>query len=139
MSVSSLESYPTVPAFAMSDLSVDLFALHLSGNEYTTLMYLAGGMGPGNRVTINKSAIAAAIRISRDAVYRALATLRATRLLLDPDDGLPMINPVYFVHDPAERAQLVSRFGTEAVATERPGRRHAESKTPSERHLKVVR
>lgn len=78
-------------------------------------------MGTGNRVAISKAPIGQALGISRSTVARAIAALYETRLLLEPDDGLPIINPVYIVHNAAERDQLVDRFGVDAVKAHKAG------------------
>lgn len=136
MSVSMLEASPTPPAYELYDDFCDAVTeLDLSGNEMRVLLHLAKAMGTGNRVPISKARIAAALGISRPTVARCIDALLAARLLLEPDDGLPMVNPVYFAHNAAERDQLVDRFGTAAVKARRA---HGGAAEPKASHLRLV-
>ena len=140
MSVTAWEStLPALPrpAFEMHDRFEEVIELGLSGADYAILFHLAARMQTGNRVAINQRAIAAAIRVSPETVRRSLSVLRATRLLLSPDEGLSVINPVYLVHNIAERSQLVKAFGNIDVVR---GVRAARRTRPMPRrgHLALV-
>lgn len=124
------------PAFEMHDRFAEVVGLGLSGADYSILFHLAARMQTGNRVAINQKAVATAINVSLETVRRSLGVLRETRLLLRPDEGLSVINPVYLVHNVSEREQLVKAFGVDVVPGARPGRRTRP--LPRRGHLALI-
>lgn len=135
MSVNTFAASPMPSRFEVHDQIGDVLDLDLTGTEMRVWLHLAAQMTTGNRVPISASPIAAEIGVSRTTVSRAVATLRAMHLLLDPDDGLAMINPLYVVHNAAERDQLVARFATPAASVDRAELRRAARRRP---HLSLV-
>jgi predicted transcriptional regulator len=136
--MSSMETAPPfVPAFEMHDRARVLRRLGLSANEFFAFFQLASQMQAGNRVTISVTDLASAIKVSRPTARRALQVLRQTRLLLDPDAGLPVVNPLYVAHNIAEADFLIGRFGIDALPVDRAAARAVP--VHEGRHLSVVR
>jgi hypothetical protein len=136
--MSSMEiAPPFVPAFEMHDRVRDLRRLGLSAKQFFAFFQLAAQMKTGNRVAVNVAELAAAIAVSRPTARRALQVLRQTRLLLDPDAGLPVVNPLYVAHNIAEADFLIERFGIDALPVDRAAARATPARDG--RHLSVVR
>lgn len=135
MSITATEMSPTLPAFEIHDRFREVLSLGLSARDFEVLLFLAGQMATGNRVSISRPEIARAIGTSVETVRRSVDVLYSSRLLLEPDEGLPLINPIYLIHNPGERDHLVERFGVEAVTGKRSPRRRPAG-VP---HLSVVR